>query len=214
MVVFGATGGTGTILLSQLLERFPGREHSVTAFVRNPDKVAAKGANLSVVRGDVLDYDAVTSAITGQDVVLVCLGASSPRDTSELRANGTANIINAMEAAGVRRIVCLSAFGVGDSRRDLPLFFKYFIVPLVLKRVYADHERQEELLRRSGLDWTIVRPAVLIDAPLTNSYWHGLHRDGTSLSAKIGRADVADFMINQMTVDTYVHSAPLLSYRR
>jgi uncharacterized protein YbjT (DUF2867 family) len=156
LLVFGSTGGTGRELVRQALEQ----GHRVTAYARDPAKVGeASHAGLQVVCGDVLDPVAVENAVPGHDAVLCAIGAGAGR--TSLREDGTRNIVRAMESAGVRRLVCQSSLGIGDSRANLGFVTKYVIVPAFLRHAFADHERQEAVVKESALDWTIVRPPHL-----------------------------------------------------
>jgi putative NADH-flavin reductase len=101
---------------------------------------------------------------------------------------------------------------VGDSRSELPFFTRYIIVAIFLRHAFADHERQEPLVKQSSLDWTIVRPPYLTDGQRTGSYQHGLTTMDKRIKSKISRADVADFMLKQVTDDTYLHQTPWVSY--
>jgi putative NADH-flavin reductase len=117
-----------------------------------------------------------------------------------------------MERMGIQRLICQSSLGVGDSRANLPFFTKYTIVSVFLRHAFADHERQEAIVKQSSLDWTIVRPPHLTDGPRTGVYRHGFPTTDTRIKGKISRADVADFMLNQLTEDTYLHQTPGVSY--
>jgi len=194
LIIFGATGGTGQQVLQQALEL----GYAVTAFVRNPGQVTFTHEGLTLVEGDVLDSARVQSAMQGQEVVMCALGAKA-KSQDMLRARGTKNIIAAMQAANVQRLVCLSALGCGESHALLPFHYKYLICPLFLKHVYRDHEVQETYVRESKLDWTIIRPAVLTDGQLTGRYLHGELADNQPLKMKVSRADVADLMLNQVS---------------
>jgi putative NADH-flavin reductase len=207
LVVFGSTGGTGLQVVAQALVQ----GHDVTAFVRSPEKLTQTHENLQVVKGDVLDFASVERAVQGQDVVLCTLGLP-PTDKSNVRANGTRNIVRAMEKAGVKRFICQSSDGVGDSRDTLPFFMKYLIVPFLLRRAFADHEIQENYIKESQLDWIIVRPAAITDGERTGSYQHGYAADNKTVTNKISRADVADFMLKQLADNNYLHKTPRLSY--
>ena len=204
VLIFGATGATGRHLVEQALTQ----GHAVTAFVRNPAKL--ESTNLQIIQGDVLDAASVERAVQGQDAVVCALGAPAS-DKTMLRSSGTRNILRAMEKAGVQRFVCQSSLGFGDSRDILPFHFKYVLVPLILRHAFTDHECQEKLIRQSGLEWTIVRPANL-----TNGDHAGVYKQGFAVTEKtklkISRADVADFMLKQLSDDTYVHKTPGLSY--
>jgi putative NADH-flavin reductase len=207
LIIFGSTGSTGRQVVTQALEQ----GHDVTAFARSPEKLDQKHEKLQVIKGDVLDLDSVERAIHGQDVVLCTLGMP-PTDRSNLRAKGTKNIIRAMEKTGVNRLVCQSSHGVGDSRDTLPFLMKYLIVPLMLRRAFADHEIQENYIKESQLDWIIVRPVALTDGEHTGSYQHGYSSDNKTVTNKISRADTADFMLKQLADNNYLHKTPSISY--
>lgn len=208
LIIFGSTGGTGRQIVTQALEQ----GHDVTAFARNPERLDQKHEKLQVIKGDVLDFDSVERAIQGQDAVLCTLGLSAIWDKSYLRANGTKNIIRAMKKTGVKRFICQSSAGVGDSSDTLPFLMKYFIVPFILRRVWADHELQENYVKESQLDWIIARPAALTDGEHTGSYQHGYTSDNKTVTSKISRADTADFMLKQLENNDYLHKTPCISY--
>ena len=207
LLVFGSTGGTGRELLIQALDQ----DHKVTAYARDPAKIEdIQHSRLTVVRGDVLDAVTVKSAVAGHEGILVTIGAGPSRTT--LREEGTRNIVEAMQSTGVKRLVCQSSLGVGDSRTNLPFFTKYIIVGIFLRHAFADHELQEAVVRQSSLDWTIVRPPHLKDGPRTEVYRHGFSTTDKRINGWISRADVADFMLKQLVEDTYLHQAPGVSY--
>jgi len=207
LIVFGSTGPTGRQVVTQALEQ----GHDVTAFARSPDKFDQKHAKLQVIKGNVLDFASVERAIQGQDVVLCTLGMP-PKDKNNLRANGTKNIIRAMEKTGVRRFICQSSYGVGDTSDTLPFLMKYLIVPFILRRAFADHEVQENYIKESQLDWIIARPAALTDGEHTGSYQHGFTSDNKTVTFKISRADTADFMLKQLADNNYLQKTPSISY--
>ena len=210
LIIFGSTGGTGRQLVAQALEK----GYDVTAFARSPEKLDQKHQDLKVVKGNVLDFSSVERAIQGQDAVLCSLGMSNIRDKSQLRANAKKNIICAMQKTTVKRFICQSALGAGDSYEALPFHYKYLIAPLFMRHLYADHNMQENYIKKSQLDWTIVRPAILTNGKQTGSYWHGIAAANKSitLKIKISRADVADFMLKQLADDTYLHKTSIVSY--
>lgn len=207
MIIFGATGKTGRQVVQQALEQ----GHEVTAFVRSPQKLNQKHENLQVMKGDVRDYDSVKRAIQGQDAVICTLGMP-PQDKTSVRANGTEKIIKAMEETGVKRFICQSTYGVGKTRRALPFLMKYLIVPLFLKRAFADHEVQEEKVKESLLDWIIVRPTALTDGEYVGRYQQGELFDKKRVTFKISRADTADFMLKQLVETNHLHKTIGISY--
>ena len=206
VVIFGSTGPTGRQVVRQALEQ----GHYVTAFARSPEKIDQKHEKLQVAKGDVLDFAAVEHALQGQDAVICTLGLPT-KDRSNLRANGTKNIIRAMEKTGIRRFICQSSYGVGDTSEMLPFLMKYLIVPFILHRAFADHEIQENYIKESQLDWIIARPAALTDGERTGSYQHGFTADNKTVTFKISRADTADFMLKQLADGTYLHRTPSIS---
>lgn len=210
LIVFGATGGTGQQVVQQALAQ----DHAVTVFVRNPAKFGVNHPNLKIAQGDVMDLASVERVLPGHDVVLVALGAPA-RDKGKVRSKGTRNIISAMEKTGVRRLVCQTSLGYGDSLQVLdraPLHFKYIIVPFLLRGAFADHELQEDFIKRSDLDWIIVRPGNLTDGEKTGHYRHGFPASDKAITVNISRADVADFILKQLSDDTYLRKTPGLSY--
>ena len=207
LLIFGASGGTGRELLKQALDQ----GHDVVAFVRDPAKIAEfQSPNLKVIRGDVLDSAATDSAVARREAVFSTIGTGAKRST--LREDGTRNIVKAMEKAGVRRLICQSSLGVGDSRSNLSFFTKHIIVSIFLRHAFADHERQEAVVKKSSLDWTIVRPPHLKDGQKTGAYRYGFPVTDMQIESKITRADVADFMLKLLKDDTYLHQTPGVSY--
>jgi putative NADH-flavin reductase len=157
IVIFGAAGKTGRALVTQALTQ----GHQVTAFVRTPAKFELKQPGLNVVQGDVTDAAAVKRALFGQDAVLCALGAATPLKRDQTLVNGMDNIVRAMERSGSRRLIYLSFLGVSGGREQLSLLGRYVVAPLILRNVVTDHEAKENIITRSGLDWTIIRPPRL-----------------------------------------------------
>jgi putative NADH-flavin reductase len=207
LLIFGSTGSIGR----QLVEQALAQGHTVTAFVRNPAKLDIEHPNLKIVRGDVMDFDAVEKAVQGQDAVLCSLG-SGKNTKGTIRSEGTRQIIQAMEKAGVRRFICQTSLGIGDSQGNLNFFWKYIMFGFLLRQVFADHVIQENYVKQSRLDWTIVRPSAFTDGNRTGEYRHGFPGNDKTTKLEISRADVADFMLKQLTDNTYLHKTPGVSY--
>lgn len=205
LVIFGATGSVGKLLVEQALNL----DYKVRAFARKPYSLALKHTHLDLIRGDVFDFQAVSDAIHGCDAVLVTLG--SPQLISRVRSTGTRNIVEAMQQQNVKRLVCQTTLGAGDSRHLLNFYWKYLMFGLLLRSVYNDHALQEKVVRQSRLDWTLVRPSAFIDGPASHGYQHGFTAYSAHLSYTIRRADVADFMLRQVGDDTYLHQAVSVS---
>ena len=207
LVIFGASGRTGVQLVKQALDQ----GHDVTAFVRSTTSLEITHARLNKMAGDVLCSGDVETAVRGQDAILCALGAP-PKDQTMLRKRGTESIIKAMDSTGVKRLISLSTLGFGETRDILPFFLKYFIFPIILKHATKDHAEQEALIKDSSLEWTIVRPGNLIEGNKTGIYKHGFSNNEKPLQLKISRADVADFMLKQLSDLNYLHKAPGISY--
>src|ERR687890_1499106 len=205
VLIIGATGATGQILMREALAQ----GHEVTALARNPSALAPEDHRLRVLQGNALDVSSVEAAVAGQDAVLSALGTRSSRPTT-LFSESTQNVIGAMDKHGVRRLVCITGVGVGDSKGHVGFLYDRIIRPFVVKNVYEDKERQEEEIQQSDLEWVIVRPARLTDEPAKGKY--GVYLKGSYKAKTISRADVADFMLAQLTDDTYVHKTPVISY--
>lgn len=210
LLIFGATGKTGLHLVQQALAL----GHQVTVFVRNPACFPVRHANLKTIPGDILDPRSVKHAIHGHDAVLSSIDPPAHK-IGTVCSLGTQNIVIAMQKAGVKRFIAQAALGYGDSRKTLdrtPFFFRYIIVPFILRKGFADHALQEEYIKQSGLDWVIARPGNLTDGPLTGAYRHGFSASDKKIKVKISRADTADFMLKQLTSDLYLWKTPGLSY--
>lgn len=206
LLIVGATGSIGRQVVNQALEQ----GHTVSAFARHPEQLDQNHPNLTRIKGDVLDSVALTQAVAGHDVV-VCVLGSGKTLTGTVRSDGTRAIIRAMEQTGVRRLICQSTLGAGDSWDNLNFYWKTLMFGFLLRHVFADHQRQEAIVEQSQLDWTIVRPSAFIDGQRTQHYRHGFpNTDKTTL--KISRADVADFIVKQLGSDVYLHQTPGLSY--
>jgi putative NADH-flavin reductase len=201
IALFGATGGTGREVLSQALAQ----GHQVQALVRDPSRAPAQDG-LRIIPGDVLDAAATQECIAGTDAVICVLG-SKPKEPP-IEARGTAVIVEAMQAQAVRRFIAVTSMGVGDSRRQLNPLFR-LIMDLSLKTIMQAKAEQEQLIRASGLDWTIVRPGGLTDGPGTGRYRHGL--DKSIKGGRIRRADVAEFVLAQLDDRHYWQKTPAVT---
>ncbi|MBI5909982.1 MAG: SDR family oxidoreductase [Betaproteobacteria bacterium] len=206
LLVLGATGATGRQIVAQALER----AHEVVAFVRNPGKLAISNDRLRVVTGSIPDDTrALTEAVRGQDAVVSALGVGNLLKSSDLISRSMRAIVPAMESQEVRRLLFVSAFGVGETRRDVPLLPR-IAQRLLLADVFADKEAGEDYLRRSSLDWTLIHPAILTNGPKTAKYRVGERLELHGLP-KISRADVADFVLSQLEDATYLRKEVLIS---
>jgi len=199
LAIFGATGNTGLELVKQALEK----GHHVTAFVRNPSRMAIEHDRIALVTGDAFDPASVAEAIQGQDAVVCALGSSDLKKTT-IRTEGTANIIKAMKEQGIQRFLVVTSMGTGDSWDTLSLVNK-FLYATLLKSSREDHEAQEAAVKESELDWTIIRPSGLTDEPRTGVYEVG--ENILAKTSKIARADVADLIVKELEQNALIHKA-------
>jgi uncharacterized protein YbjT (DUF2867 family) len=204
ITVFGATGGTGLQVVKQALAS----GYQVTALVRDPARLDMAHPGLTVVVGSVLDAAPVQLALEGADAAIVSLG-NTANNTDYVVSQGTQTILDAINAlGGPRRIVVVSSLGVGESKDQVPFAFK-MLMKTALKKPMEDKERQEALVKASGLDWTIVRPGGLTNGPATGQYKSGL--DPKISAGQVARADVAAFVLQQLADDTYLYQAPAIT---
>ena len=203
VVIFGATGATGRHLVEGALSA----GHAVTAFARSPEALGESRERLKVATGDAGDPEAVRAAVAGQDAVICALGQRKGAPAADL-TRGVEHIVRAMESLNVRRLVFLSGYGAGDSKNEAHFVFRRIIRPLFLREMYAEKDRQEEIVRGSALDWIIVRPVRLSDGPARGACRVIEGSVSAGASSEITRADVAAFMLGQLTDDRYLRKTP------
>lgn len=207
LLVLGATGATGRLIVTGALQR----GHEVTALVRSREKASSlDGATLLV--GDARDESTLRRAVKGVDAVISSLGTSvSPFREVTLLSEATRALVSAMNVEHVSRLVCITGVGAGDSVGHGGFVFNNLIFPLLLRKVYQDKDRQEAIVKDSGLDWVLVRPVILNDKP-----GRGSVRALTDLSSfnggTVSRADVANFVLDQVQDETWLRRAPLITW--
>lgn len=200
VLVMGATGGSGRAAVEELVER----GHTVTAFCRSADAFPDAPRQLLLHVGDALEPADVDAAVRGQDAVVVTLGIrenpvrvrlGGPAGTSPaVRSEGTRNVIAAMHRHGVRRLVVQTSYGSGATRERLPLRYRVVFWALLRPQI-ADTEKQDELVRASGLDWVLAQPVNLTDAV----------EDGTAFASAEG--DVRGWHVSRSRVGRFLAQA-------
>jgi putative NADH-flavin reductase len=206
ILIFGATGGTGRYVVSQGLEQ--GRH--VTAFCRNQAALAAKHPNLTIVEGGLSDHSAITHALNGVNTVISVLGNTTRKalfNPNNVISQNLPNIISAMQQGKVERLLFVTSFGVNGK-----IFWpEKLLLRTLFRNLFADLPVQEKLIKDSGLDWTIVRPARLTNGPKT-----GECRSGENIYihpfSSISRADVADFLLKEAVSPEYQRKVVTISY--
>lgn len=207
VLVIGATGPTGMAILQQLRAA----NLHVRALARKPQQLPPDFPAVDVVKGDVLDKNSLLAALSGVDVVISSLGTPLLLKPVTLLSAGTTNLVQAMRQSGVARLLCITGMGAGDSRGHGGFVYDWLILPTLLRYIYADKDRQEQVVRDSGLDWVLVRPAMLTNGEQTGHY-REITRFGKEQMGKISRQDVAHFMVQELLQNRYHQQSVNLSY--
>ncbi len=203
IAIMGASSPTGKLLVEKALEK----RYEVTALVRDESKLGITHPNLRVICGDALKYEDVESVVSGSEAVLSTLG---PRGKpAVMAAESTKNIVDAMEKSGVKRLVLVSVAGIAvpqdkRGRSLIDSLLKFF-----LRDVFIDRENQLALLNASQVDWVAVRVTRLTEGAGTGSVRAFFGKPSPAL--KLTRADLADFMLEQLNSDQWLRQAPILS---
>lgn len=213
VAVVGAAGKVGRLTVAAAI----GAGLDTVAVARDPDRVpdCPGPGTLRRVRADILDEQSVVAALRGVDAVITTFGAPLTLDTvrrvPDICKRGTRSVLAGMQHGGVSRLVCMTAIGVGDSRGQGRWIFRNVIQPVLLQRIFVDRERQEELVRASNVQWTIVRPAELTDGP--HAPVHALERGTTHdhPPTTISRASVAEFLVREVEHNQFVSRWPVIS---
>jgi len=203
IAVFGSTGGTGLALIGQALQR----GHHVTALVRDIQKMPITSPRLEVVQGDVLDPDSARRVVDGADAVISVLGVRLGQEPGTVRSQGTQNIVKALQDADVKRFISVSTIGVGDSLERLSVIARLLLPRIIGHDRLKEAERQEEIIRQSSLQWTILRPPRLVDSPISGHYKIGTDLK-TGLGSSIARVDVATALLDQLENIQFIRTTP------
>jgi len=199
ILVIGAGGRTGRAVVEQAVAA----GHEVTAFVHKADEYNV--ANVRVIEGDAADSAAMDAAVLGQDAVLDTIGGKTPYKETTLESSAASTIIKAMQRNGVRRLVVTSMLGEGESKANAPIYVR-LLVATFLRGANKDKAAMESAVKSSGLDWVILRPAILTDDPATGDV-RDFDAEAGEKAHKITRADLASFMIAQLSNNEYLHQA-------
>jgi putative NADH-flavin reductase len=206
LLILGATGRVGRLVVQEALAR----GHQVTALVRSPGKLGTSAARTNVIAGDALDPDAVRSALAGQDAVIYTLGAGTARRTT-LFSDSTRILLDEMQRERVRRLVCVTGVGAGETKGHGGILYDWIVYPLFTKGTYADKDRQEALIRDSSVDWTIVRPASF-GARIPRGRLRAEVRVGDTVLRGIAPREVATFLLDELEHSRDVRHAVLVGH--
>jgi len=204
ILVLGASQGTGALCVKAALAK----GHAVTAFSRTPTKLDVTHPALTKVAGDFHDAASVSRAVADHDAVIICASPtklSAIKDKPDYFSRGTKHCIDAMKEHGVKRLVVLTAHGVGESKPAASWFQRTFLIDRLLKGFFLDHEVQERMTRESGLEFVIARPTRLTHGAAKGKYVRT--EELISVPGSISRADVADFLVDACESTTWVGKA-------
>jgi putative NADH-flavin reductase len=206
VLIIGASKGIGLETTRQALDA----DHDVRALARSAAAIAISNPRLEKVHGDALKTEDVETALVGVDVVIQALGVGlgDLLRPVHLFSDATRVLIAAMRNQGVKRLVCVTGFGAGDSRASIS-FLQRLPFQIVFGQAYDDKSLQEKLIKESELDWTIARPGVLTSGPRTSRY-RILSEPSQWRNGIISRADVAEFLVRQIGDQAYIRKAPVL----
>lgn len=206
VLIIGASKGIGLETTRQALDA----GHDVRALARSATAIAISNPSLERILGDALKPEDVEAALAGMDVVIQTLGVGLGDlfRPVHLFSDATRVLIAAMRRQGVKRLICVTGFGAGDSRASISCLQR-LPFQIVFGRAYDDKTLQEKLIKESRLDWTIARPGVLISGPRTGRY-RILAEASQWRNGIISRADVAEFLVRQLGDGAYIRKTPVL----
>jgi putative NADH-flavin reductase len=206
ILVLGATGSIGRLVVVESLKR----RHAVTALVRSPGKLGDLHSRVTIIHGDALDASGVAKAVAGQDAVIYALGAGNVRHTT-LFSDSTRALLAAMNQHAVRRLICVTGVGAGETKGHGGFVYDRIVYPLFTKGVYADKDKQESLIRDSHTDWTIVRPAAFREGKVSGEL-RAVTDVGSITLRRVSRLEVAEFLVDELEQNRYVHRSVFIGY--
>lgn len=206
VLIIGATKGIGLATTKAALAA----EYEVRAFARSAATMTLSDPRLEKVKGDATSPEDVEAALAGVDAVILTLGVGLGEliKPVTLFSDATRVLVAAMKEKSVKRLICVTGFGAGDSRASIGLLQRAPF-QIVFGRAYDDKTRQEDMIKQSGLDWTIARPGVLLNGPKSSRY-KVLREPSSWRNGIISRASVADFLVKQIEDRTCLYAAPVL----
>lgn len=205
IAIIGATRGIGLAMAQAALAD----GHEVTALARMPSRMPISHSRLRIIGGDAEDPGAIVKVVDGQDVVCDCLGTKNVTKTITMFSRCAENLSKALKPEQL--LIAVTGIGSGDSKGHGGFLYDRVFMPIVLRRMYADKDRQERIIKSNIARWMIVRPGFLTNGPRTGRYraltdLRGIH------GGRISRADVADFMLLQAKSPQFIGQTPLLIY--
>ena len=214
ILVLGATGRTGKHIITEALKR----GHKISAIARDPGKL--KDFNIDITQGTPYDYDTVEKALSGCDAVINTLNVSRKTDNpwdalaapEDLISKSAANAITAMEKNGIKRFVALGTIGAGRSWKSAPAMLKFFVSMSNLKYAFRDHGKQEELLEKSSLDYTVCR-APMLSNKINKRGVAASPKGNKPASTVLSRNSAAEFFLNILENNQHIRETINLANR-
>ena len=206
VLVIGAAGKTGRLIVDRALSA----GHSVKALVHDTGNLSEHplGDGVQIVQGDVHDATTVRMAMSGCDAVIDALGGKTPFLKTDLESSAARVVLAAMRETGAKRLVAISVLGADDSGSQAPFWYEHIFLPTFLHGALPDKNAMEAEVKASGTEWVLVRPPMLSDDPPTGNV---RIITGDETAHKITRSDLAQFMVDQLTVNTYVGQAVVIA---
>ena len=206
VLVIGAAGKTGRLVVDRALAA----GHSVKTLVHDTEALASHpfAEGVQIVQGDVHDPDAVRKAVSTCDAVIDTLGGKKPFLRTDLESSAARVVLAAMKDAGARRLVVISVLGAGNSGHQSPFWYEHLFLPTFLHGALPDKNAMEAEVKASGVEWVLVRPPILTDEAATGSI---KIITGEEVAHTITRADLAQFLVDQLTGDAHVGTAVVIA---
>jgi uncharacterized protein YbjT (DUF2867 family) len=204
VLIFGGSGKTGSLVVDRAIEK----GHEVTVLVHDVAKFAEHrpltDRRIAVMTGDATNPTDVRAAMQGQEAVIDTIGGTSPYKTVHLEADAAKVILECMKEVGAKRLIVVSAMGVGESAEQSPFWYRYLMMPTFLRGSTKDKAAMEAEVGSQGIDYVIARPAILSDAQPDGTL-HVISEVETG--HKTIRGDLAEWLVQQLESDTYLGQA-------
>ena len=207
ILIIGASRGIGKALMEEALKD----GHEVRVLARHPDRIESTDSRLDLVQGDVRDLQSVKEAAQDMEIVCSCIGVPITFKAVDLFSVAAANLIEVVGQQPALKLIAVTGIGAGDSKGHGGFLYDRIFKPLFLKRIYADKDREEEIIAAGDIDWLIVRPAGLTNGPRTGNYRIINDLKGTT-AKRISRRDVADFILSEAVQPSHFGKTPLITY--
>lgn len=206
VLVIGAAGKTGRLVVDRALAA----GHSVKALVHDTAALAEApfSDGVQIVQGDVHDAGTVRQALTGCEAVIDTLGGKKPFLKTDLESSAARVVLAAMQEQGVRRLIVISVLGAGESGAQAPFWYEHLLLPVFLHGALPDKNAMEAEVKASDVEWVLVRPPMLSDNAATSDV---KIVSASEVAHKITRGDLAQFLVNQLTTDTYLGQAVVIA---